>query len=98
MGNGKPSEVEFVCDSPAAKDVYLAGTFNNWEPKEHRLSRNKRGEWRTTLILDPGRYEYKFVIDGKWMCSPHCGERGMQTCPHCVQNAFGTMNRILIVS
>jgi 1,4-alpha-glucan branching enzyme len=87
--------VELVCNAPQAKDVFVAGTFNDWNPHQERLVRNKSGQWRATLWLEPGRYEYKFIIDGVWTCSPSCEEG--EPCPHCVMNAFGTMNRVLLV-
>ena len=89
--------VEFLCDAPQAKEVFLAGTFNGWDPTIERLAPNKFGEWRTSLFLEPGRYEYKFVVDGKWICNPNCKDEDTHLCPHCVRNEFGAMNRVLIV-
>jgi hypothetical protein len=37
----------------------------------------------------PGRYEYRFVIDGKWENDPFC--------EGCFMNEFGTMNCVMIV-
>lgn len=80
-----------------AKEVFIAGTFNGWNPRSHPLRRAGDGTWALTLDLPPGRYEYKFVVDGQWCCEPGC-EDEYHGCPKCVPNDFGTMNRVLEVS
>lgn len=87
---------EFSCHAPHAGVVYLAGTFNGWDPTATPLTRRADGTWAVTLDLPPGRYEYKFVIDGQWCCEPGC-EEPAPSCPHCVPNPFGTMNRVIEV-
>ncbi|MBY0309033.1 MAG: glycogen-binding domain-containing protein, partial [Phycisphaerales bacterium] len=72
------------------------GTFNNWDPKATPMKRSEGGDWVYTLDLSPGRYEYKFVIDGQWCCEPGCDKRH-DGCPRCVPNELGTMNRLLEV-
>ena len=59
------SRVLFVIPAPNAHSVAVLGTFNNWEPTP--LTKNKDGIWETSLSLAPGRYEYAFVIDGRWL-------------------------------
>ncbi|NUM35225.1 MAG: ABC transporter permease subunit [Candidatus Brocadiae bacterium] len=51
---------------PAATKVNLAGEMNGWNPNANSLV--KEGMvWTITLPIAPGRYEYKFVINGsKW--------------------------------
>jgi 1,4-alpha-glucan branching enzyme len=88
---------EFLMYAPEAKTVSVAGTFNNWRVDANPLTRDPDGTWRTSLALAPGRYEYKFIIDGKWCCEPgadgiYDGRGG------CVCNEFGTMNRVLEVT
>lgn len=87
---------EFSCQAPHAGVVYLAGTFNGWDPTATPLTRRADGTWAVTLDLPPGRYEYKFVVDGQWCCEPGC-EEPPPNCPHCVPNGFGTMNRVIEV-
>lgn len=55
-----------------AEKVYLAGFFNDWSPNAHPMDGpDSDGRFTTTLTLPPGRYEYKFVIDGKhWRSDP----------------------------
>mmetsp|Transcript_36843 Transcript_36843/g.92338 ORF Transcript_36843/g.92338 Transcript_36843/m.92338 type:complete len:260 (-) Transcript_36843:232-1011(-) len=46
------------------EEVYVTGTFNNWQ---ERIPLHK-SEKDFTLIFDlqPGTYQYKFIVDGKW--------------------------------
>ena len=87
----------FSCSAPEAGAVSLAGTFNDWDPTATPLTRRADGTWATTLDLSPGRYEYKFVVDGRWCCDPGC-EEPREGCPKCVPNPFGTMNRVVEVT
>ena len=91
-------QVEFVCHAPEAKTVYLAGGFNGWDPKDTPMARSSNGDWRATLPLSPGRYEYKFVVDGRWVCDVGCPDAPSHRCPVCVTNAFGTMNKVVGVT
>jgi len=60
--------VLFCCFAPRALSVQLAGNFNNWTPeKEPLFNLSGNGLWRKTVSLPPGRYEYKYVIDGSWV-------------------------------
>jgi len=68
----KPARVrDFVLSAPKAKGVYLVGDFNGWRIDEESLLWDcGRGVWQKRLALMPGRYRYKFVIDGKWIADP----------------------------
>ncbi|HOK39464.1 MAG TPA: trehalase family glycosidase [bacterium] len=47
--------------------VALAGTFNNWNQNVHYLKKIN-SDWIITIELEPGYYEYKFVInDNIWI-------------------------------
>ncbi len=92
----KTTPVEFSCHAPEAKAVFIAGTFNEWRPDATPLKRQADGQWRDTLALAPGHYQYKFVVDGQWCCEPGC-EDEYNGCQKCCANEFGTMNRLLEV-
>ena len=77
----------FQLSAPQAKKVGLAGSFNNWNPKGIAAKKDSKGNWSVKLDLKPGRYEYKFLVDGNWMNDPSCNS--------CVPNSFGTHNCIL---
>ncbi|GBR77392.1 PKD-domain containing protein [Candidatus Termititenax dinenymphae] len=52
-----------------ARDVKIAGAFNDWQPLP--LQKNKNGQWETAIELNPGQYEYKFIVDGNWITDPN---------------------------
>jgi hypothetical protein len=48
------------------KSVYLTGSFNDWRPTAERMhGPDNAGFFTATMRLPIGRYEYKFVVDGK---------------------------------
>jgi len=53
----------------SAKRVILAGTFNNWNTNELVMGKTAEG-WKLHHNLAPGNYEYKFIVDGKWITDP----------------------------
>lgn len=60
-------EVTFALESSAAKDIYVAGDFNDWKINdESRLALGENGCWEKRVPLSHGRYRYKFVVDGEW--------------------------------
>jgi hypothetical protein len=60
-------EVTFAMESQAAKDIYVAGDFNDWKiSDESRLILGENGCWEKRVTLPHGRYRYKFVVDGEW--------------------------------
>jgi hypothetical protein len=49
-----------------ASRVMLAGSFNNWNPADLPMTKTDSG-WIADIKLTPGKYWYKFIIDGKWV-------------------------------
>lgn len=86
----------FSCYAPEAEDVFLAGSFNDWNPEATPLENDDQGSWSVALELAPGRYEYKFLVNGRWCCYPDRDDQS-QDSPDCVPNPHGTMNRIIVV-
>ncbi|MGA1842625.1 MAG: AAA family ATPase [bacterium] len=65
------SGVLFSVYSPEAANVYLAADFNEWKPEREPLfDIEGNGVWQRIVDLKPGRYQYKFVVDGKWIKDP----------------------------
>ncbi len=64
--------VRFYFSAPAAKSVSIAGSFNHWNPDHDRLvGPSKEGVWSIILPLSSGRYEYRFIVNGKeWVLDP----------------------------
>ncbi|MFA6127515.1 MAG: glycogen-binding domain-containing protein [Bacteroidales bacterium] len=52
-----------------AKKVILAGSFNNFNPRELMMSKTGEG-WELPLYLRPGTHSYKFIIDNNWITDP----------------------------
>jgi len=58
-------EVLFVVPALDAKQVAVVGDFNGWEATP-LSDDNHDGIWTANIPLSPGRYEYAFIIDGRW--------------------------------
>lgn len=82
----------FTCHATGAQSVSLTGTFNDWDPADTPMRHISDTEWTVELELPPGRYEYKFVVDGEWCCEPGRNEPD-STLPDCVPNELGSFNR-----
>lgn len=82
--------VSFAFLDPVATSVTLAGDFNRWSADELPLKRYGEGLWQAQVSLKPGRYHYKFVVDGVWTHDPKASEN----CP----NEFGSLNSVVEVA
>lgn len=89
---GKPAApaIEFALYAPEAAEVLLAGDFCDWQGEKCRMRRGKDGNWKKSLKLKPGRYEYRFVVDGHWWTDP--------ANPLRQQNPYGQENSVLTVA
>ena len=84
-------EVEFILERCGAEQVYICGDFNNWHPSSLRMvGTPEAGLWEKRLTLQPGRYEYKYLVDGNWTHDPDASEN--------VPNVYGSLNSIVDVS
>jgi len=83
-------EVAFVLSSHEAEEVYLCGDFNQWIPGSLPMIRNGDDHWwEKRLVLEPGRYEYKFIVNGVWIHNPDAPEN--------VPNVHGSLNSVVEV-
>ncbi len=81
----------FTIQDSTAHDVKLAGNFNEWVPDRNVISyREEDGIWRKVISLNPGRYQYRYVVDGEWREDPYN--------PNVIQNDFGGFNSILDIA
>ena len=90
QSNRQTAQTTFKCNAEGASTVFVAGSFNGWSESATPMTRGKNGIWSAGVGLAPGTYEYKFIIDGQWCCSPELlpdPSRAM-----CVRNGHGTMN------
>jgi chromosome partitioning protein len=78
---------------PAASDVRIAGDFNGWVPDKgvRSLIESEGGTrvWTKILRLPPGKYQYRYVVDGQWREDPENPERE--------PNSIGGRNSVLVV-
>jgi chromosome partitioning protein len=83
-------QVMFTARFEDAGKVLIAGDFNNWSPMSTpMISAETPGMWVTKLPLFPGRYRYRFIVDGKWMTDP--------ANTYVEANQFGELNNIVEV-
>lgn len=93
MAKGKSKEktkrrkVRFSFEAGNAEQVTLMGDFNEWNPKKHPMKRDENGVWYKDVVLLPGTYEYKFLVDGLWVRDPKNENLRL--------NRFGTYNNVL---
>ena len=65
-----PQEVTFTIEAPGAERVLLAGDFNDWGALDGSEMDPIDGVWTKVLKLTPGRYRYRYVVDGQWQNDP----------------------------
>jgi len=84
--------IRFTLRAPEATEVYLTGDFNHWNPGGIPLAplSERQGIWQVTLPLAPGNYEYRYIIDGRWLPDPEH--------PRTVVNEMGLENSLLVVN
>ncbi|MBE6366373.1 MAG: glycoside hydrolase [Lentisphaerae bacterium] len=89
-GTVKRRRVVLTADLGPGKTVSVAGNFNDWDPTAKPMTdKAGNGVYRCTLLLAPGTYEYKFVINGVWCVDTNN--------PNFAPNDLGTLNSLLIV-
>ena len=85
-----PKRVRFEFKAEPSCKVYIAGTFNDWDACQIKMMDKKGdGTYTASLLLAPGRHEYKFVVNGSWRADPTCGDS--------VQNDKGSINSVTTV-
>jgi hypothetical protein len=52
------------------KKIFLSGSFNGWSTMQTPMQSSDSG-WTTTLTLEPGKYSYKYILDGRWTNDPY---------------------------
>lgn len=90
-GSSLTASAELVALSfhaPAAREVYVAGSFDHYWQKRYPMKKDAGGRWTAVLDLPPGRYEYQFLVDGQWWHDPSLST---------ITDAFGGWNNVLVV-
>lgn len=74
--NKDGKKVNFLILAQPESQVFVAGTFNNWDPKANQLQdKSCKGLFKTAAQIPFGKHEYKFVVDGVWLADPTCLNR-----------------------
>jgi len=83
--------VRFVLYAPGARQVAVAGTFNQWDLSAAPLARaGTSGVWTTTLALPVGQHQYAFIVDGeRWVADPAAPA---------IDDGFGRRNSMVAVT
>lgn len=84
--------VTFVVHAPAAEQVELVGSFNDWQSGRIELiGPDATGRWSVTVPLPEGRHEYMFLVDGRrWIADPHAA--------FFRDDGFGNLNGVIDVT
>jgi 1,4-alpha-glucan branching enzyme len=82
--------IPFTFQAAGARQVSLAGDFNNWDTKAMPMRKAASGVWQLSVALKPGRHEYRFYADGVWQDDPAAKQRTV--------NEMGSENCIKIVT
>ena len=80
--------------SPGVQEVLASGSFNDWGEDAATatplLDDDGDNTWEVVLSLNPGSYQYKFVVDGEWLADP--------ANPNQADDGFGGVNSVLTVA
>ncbi len=82
--------VLFRINAPSASKVSLIGNFNGWGEAVDMNDDDEDGVWIAIARLDPGTYEYKFIVDGNWQSDP--------SNPVDVDDRHGGKNSLVVVN
>ena len=87
---GAGKRVRFELSAKPGSRVFVAGTFNNWNPTANPLKDNPdSGHFKAALRVPAGAHEYKFVVNGVWTMDPKCVDWA--------PNGYGALNSVLYV-
>ncbi len=68
--------------------VFVAGDFNGWNQHATQLlDKDGDGTYEVNVDLEPGKYQYKFVVDGRWLADPQNPDKS--------PDGFGGYNSVL---
>ncbi len=82
-------KVTFRFQADPGNKIFVAGTFNEWQPNKTRLKGNGTGEYSVSLKLPAGRHEYKFLVGDSWCADPQN--------PEAIPNDRGYTNSVIVV-
>jgi 1,4-alpha-glucan branching enzyme len=82
--------IKFELQADPDSKIYIAGSFNNWNPKERKLKdKQNNGNYSLFVLVPKGKQEYKFIINDDWCLDPNCIDKK--------KNKLGTYNNFINV-
>jgi chromosome partitioning protein len=84
-----PGGLLFKLDAPEAGRVGVSGDFNSWQEPIELNDDDDDGIWIAIARVNPGTYQYKFVVDGQWIPDP--------SNPVDVDDTHGGRNSVVVV-
>lgn len=70
------SSVDFYYFGTPGQDIYISGTFNNWDPFMHKLEELTPGRYSISLKVLPGTHFYYFLANGLFLLDPLNPDKG----------------------
>ncbi len=64
--NAKDETVFYLKNNLQATKIFLSGNFNNWSTTHTPMEKTDSG-WIARVHLKPGKYFYKYIVDGNWI-------------------------------
>ncbi|OHD53453.1 MAG: hypothetical protein A2Y33_15140 [Spirochaetes bacterium GWF1_51_8] len=80
----------FIASDEKVGTCALVGSFNGWDGEKSVFAKKGAQLYTVSVALQPGRYEYQFVIDGRWI-----SDSGN---PLTVGDGFGGVNSVLYIN
>ncbi len=84
--------ITFSLDQTSASSVYVVGSFNDWDPKLHKMTIDPVSKtWVVKIMLPAGQHEYAFLVDeDRVMPDPKASIKR--------QDGFGSYNSVLFTN
>jgi len=85
----RDGHVTFRIRAEGAAALSVVGDFNGWDDERHAMQETGNGWWEITVRIDPGHYQYGYVIDGRHVPPPMA--------EIAVDDGFGGRNGLLVI-
>ncbi len=69
-GRARPQRTVLHFPGLAGRNIQVAGDFNDWVPDQNVETRIVGSDVEKILLVPPGLYQYRLVLDGRWQDDP----------------------------
>jgi chromosome partitioning protein len=88
VSQSKQQKMQFSIHAPEARSVKVVGNFTDWSLSQgFPMDRHEDGSWSKEILLPPGVYQYKFLVDDEWVED--------QNNPNRIEDPYGGRNSVL---